>query len=307
MLSLFDLHCDTALSMLRSGQPLRINELDVSLEQARVFERYVQVMALWTPHTMNDEEGWQNMLAMLQNLRDDPALKEGEAEIITSLPVPPKKPNLLLSIEDVRILAGRIQRVEELWRLGIRLITPLWQGETCIGGSHDTQKGLTPFGRSALEKAVTLGMILDISHASLASAEEMFEICEGHHRPLIASHSDVHAICPVSRNLTDEQIRRIIKNNGLIGINLYVSFLKENGTATAADALPHIDRILSLGGENVLALGGDMDGCELPPDIPSLSHLPRLAEYMAAHNYPDELIHRIFYQNAFDFANKYLK
>ncbi len=307
MLSLFDLHCDTALAMLETGEGLWQNNLHVSLSQAKAFRHYVQVMALWTPYSMTDEEGWQNTVAMLSNLKADPSIGDGRADIVTSLPdAAPKQPTLLLSIEDVRILAGKAERVKELWDMGVRLLTPLWQGDTCIGGSHDTKNGLTAFGREALDRASEMGMILDISHASPASAEEMFAISRQHQRPLIASHSNAYAVCPVSRNLSDSQIREIVRTGGLIGINLCTGFLKTEGEITAMDALPHIEHILSLGGENVLALGGDMDGCQLPPDIQGLGEWPRLAEYMAAHNYPQALIDRIFFANAHRFAKRYL-
>ena len=83
--------------------------------------------------------------------------------------------------------------------------------------------------------------------------------------------------------------------------------MSKDGTEHALEAiLPHIEHLLTLGAERALALGCDMDGCDLPPDIPSLSALPRLAERLARHGYPDALIDRIFYRNAADFAKKHL-
>ncbi len=306
-LSLFDLHCDTAMEMLYHKVGLAKNELAVSLEKAAVFSEYIQVMAHFTDHDLDDESGWSRFWEMLNNLKTDPSVLSGKASIVTACPDRHTSPLLFLGVEDVRILAGKPERVDALYDAGVRIITPLWFGETCIGGSHNTDQGLTPFGKQALERAVALGIILDISHASVASADDIFAISEAHHRPVIATHSDAYELCPVSRNLHNDQIDRIVRCGGLIGINLYQGFLKENGKATAEDALAHIDYFLTLGAERCLALGCDMDGCRLPDDVPNVEALPHLAELMSKHGYSDALIGDIFYQNAFRFAQKYFQ
>lgn len=305
-LSLFDLHCDTAYEMLKQKQPLADNSLAVSLKKAEGFRRYVQVMALWTDHRIGDEDGWLQYLAMRSNLLGDSALQTGAARIVTRYPeADEKSPTLILAVEDARILAEKIERVDLLYSHGIRILTPLWKGVTCIGGSHDTDTGLTIFGKRALARAAELGMILDLSHASRASANDMLEIAACYSRPVVATHSDAYAVCPVSRNLRDEQVLAILRSGGVIGLNLYGAFLKADGNATAEDLIPHIEHFLSLGGEDALCLGCDMDGCDLPPDVPDLSALPRLAELLQERNYPDRLIQKIFFENADRFAKQY--
>lgn len=306
-LSLFDLHCDTALEMLRNKQSFFQNTLAVSLQKASVYQRYVQVMAHWTPYRLGDEEGWKLVQEMLQNLKNDPVISEGKAVIQSVCPDRDHAPTLLLAVEDARILANRLERVDTLFESGIRILTPLWKGESCIGGSHDTDKGLTDFGKAALGRAVDLGMILDISHASVASAEDIFTIAKKHGRPVIASHSNAYDICPVSRNLRREQIGAIVASDGIIGINLYTKFLKPNGNATLEDTLAHIEYFLEAGAEQHLALGCDMDGCDLPSDVPDIAALPHLAELMQRHGYAEELIRAIFYENAYRFAQKHFK
>ena len=306
-LSLFDLHCDTAYEMRRRGQGLIQNKLAVSLQNAEKFERYAQVMALWTDHNLSDEEGFDACLAMLKNLQDDEAITSGRARIVTRMPHESENAAaLILSVEDARILAGELARVDRLYDLGVRILTPLWKGLTCIGGSHDTDAGLTDFGRAAINRAISLGMIPDISHASVGSADEIFEIAERHHSPVIASHSNSYAVCPVSRNLRDRQVARILETDGIIGLNLHINFLTQNGQATVADLIPHVEHFLSLGAENALCLGCDMDGCTLPPDVSGIAELSRLAELMGRRNYPDLLIEKIFFENANRFIWKYI-
>ncbi len=80
-LSLFDLHADTAWAMYQAKQPLGINSLAISLDKAQKYHRYIQTMALWTSPNLSDEEGYQHLLKMVENLKNDASLQNGEAEI----------------------------------------------------------------------------------------------------------------------------------------------------------------------------------------------------------------------------------
>lgn len=304
--SLFDLHCDTAYRMLTERQPFAANDFAVSAEKAKDIEIYVQVMALWIDHRASDAEGWSLFWRMLENLRRDPSLSDGTAAIAEDLPSASAKITMLLALEDARILENDLSRVDLLAKAGIRILTPMWRGETCMGGAHDTQSGLTDFGRLAMRRAMTLGMIPDISHASRRSAEDIFSLAAESGSPVIASHSNAYSICPVTRNLLDREVAMILSSGGVIGLNFYVGFLKENGKATAADLFPHIEHFLSLGAERALCLGGDMDGCDLPRDLQGIDALPNLAESMLSHNYPETLVRAILFDNAYTFAKRYL-
>ncbi len=305
--SLFDLHADTAWAMYENRQPLTHNDLAVSLERAAVFDRYIQVMALWTHPTLSDEDGWERCAQMLENLQSDPAVRESRARICTACPTDTSPPSLLLSVEDARILNGDVGRVDTLHSMGVRILTPLWKGESCIGGAHDISCGLTDFGKSALKCALERGMVLDISHASERSADEMFTLAASYNAPVIASHSNAYALCKASRNLQVGQIRAILDLGGVIGINLYTHFLCEDGNASIDDVLRHIDYFMEMGACDALCLGCDMDGADLPADIPNLSYLPRLAEELKKRNYSDETIHAIFFENAFRFAEQHIR
>ncbi|MBQ8415618.1 MAG: membrane dipeptidase, partial [Clostridia bacterium] len=76
--------------------------------------------------------------------------------------------------------------------------------------------------------------------------------------------------------------------------------------ATLDDILLHIDYLLEKGAEKVLCIGADMDGGEMPSQIPSLSHLPILTEELQKRNFSDLLIQSIFFENAYRFARRYI-
>ena len=304
--SLIDLHCDTATELFRTGQSLTENGLAVSLNSASVFSPYLQVTAFFTDPGLSDEKGWERFLSARSNLLGDPAVSSGRARCLTAIGEELPPVSLLFSIEDARIFANRIERVKEAYALGVRILTPLWGGATCIGGSHDTTAGLTEFGRSVVREALKLGMIPDISHASVRSAEEIFALAKEASRPVIASHSNAAAICPVSRNLSDGQIRNVLASGGIIGLNLYVRFLSQKTRVTVDDAIPHIERFLSLGASNALCLGCDMDGAQMPEGLRTVGQLQILAERLLARNYPETLVRKIFYDNAKSFLRRNL-
>lgn len=305
-LSLFDLHADTAWAMYRTGESLDRNSLAVSLDKAQKYTRYIQTMALWTSPDLTNKDGYLHLLKMLENLKNDPALTSGKAELCSSCPSrEAQKTSFILSLEDARVLDGHIERVAELAQWGVRSIIPLWSGETCIGGSHNTNVGLTEFGKCAAKEMLAHRMILDISHASIESSKDIFELSAIYGTPVIASHSNAHAIYPVSRNLRDWQIDSIVASGGVIGINLYHAFLEKDGEATLDSILRHIEYFLSRGAENALCLGCDMDGADLLPDIPNVSHLDRLAEHLLAHGFSQAFIDALFFENAYRFAERH--
>jgi membrane dipeptidase len=236
----------------------------------------------------------------------DDAIKSHAAELCTTCPPLGQGNHLILAVEDARILAGKIERVDQLYALGVRILTLMWRDDTCIGGSHNTESGLTDFGKAALRRALELGIVPDISHASVASAADTFAIAKEMHRPVIASHSNAYAICPVERNLRDEQIKQIIESDGIIGINLFPAFIKEGKDISSEELFPHIDHFLSMGAEEHLCLGGDMDGAPLPKDMSSLSSYTQLAQKMLAHGYSENFMHKLFFGNAYRFASTYL-
>ncbi|MBR7097824.1 MAG: membrane dipeptidase [Clostridia bacterium] len=303
--SFFDLHCDTATEMYSKKERLSDNSLAVSLQKANGFDRYVQVMAVWTDKRLDNESGWNRLHDVIRYLRADDALQAPKAELVSACPKRFDSPSLILALEDARVLNGKLDRVFALSQLGIRIITPLWGGETCIGGSHDTESGLTDFGKEAIRTSIRLGMIPDISHASLPSADEIFSLAAASECPVIASHSNAYGICPVSRNLRDEQIQAIRASGGVIGLNLYRNFLSTEHDASREDILRHIEYFLERDCQEILCFGCDMDGAELPHDVPDLSAIPPLREYLLRY-YSESVLNKLFFENSYSFAKRHL-
>jgi membrane dipeptidase len=217
------------------------------------------------------------------------------------------KNKLMLSVEDARILCGRLDRLSVLYARGIRFLIPVWGGKTIIGGAHDTDEGLTEFGKSVIEECFKVGIIPDTSHSSEKTAQEIIDMAALYEKSVMASHSNSYSICPHTRNLRDYQFEQVKKAGGIVGISLCSLHITKSGEASIDDVVRHIEHYLSLGGEDTVALGCDFDGTDmLPNGLKALDDIPRLADRLSQLGYTDKQINKIFYQNAKDFIDKNL-
>lgn len=308
-----DLHCDTALDLYRKEQQLKTNNLAISIDKAAVYPHYAQLFAVWGHKNRTDEETYTDFLAVT-----DCFAAQLDANRDTIVPVRSGKQlraawdsgkiAAILAVEDARLLAGDLGRLDVLAERGIAYLTLMWAGESIIGGAHDTEAGLTAFGREVVKRCFELGILPDISHASARSADEILTLAEQAGRPVIASHSNAHAVYPHSRNLRDEHFKRLMALGGIVGFNLchfHIKDCRETPTRPE-DLLPHIEHFLSLGGERHLAMGGDLDGATLPVGMTTVSDVAILADVMRNAGYSEDTIRRIFGHNALTFFEKHL-
>lgn len=305
-MKLIDLHCDTALRLYHEKQSLYENSCHVSLKKAQYLEAYAQVMAVWIPKRISDGEGYAMFFDCVKNLKNEISLnadkagfaeKADEMDSLLSL----NKRALLLSVEDARILENDLSRLDGLRIQGVRLLTLNWSGVTCIGGAHDTDVGLSDFGEDVVRRCFEIGIIPDVSHSSFSGASRVIDIAKEYNKPIVASHSDSYAVNPHSRNLKDADFTNIAKLGGIVGINLCPAHLSSSGSAEICDVLRHIEHYLSLGGEDALAMGSDLDGTDLPQGFNGIEHLYKIFDEMQKRNYSEELIEKIAFGNAHRF------
>ena len=308
-MKLFDLHCDTSTRLLAENQGLFDNSFHISINKAKYIEKYAQIMAVWSNHRLSDAEAYNKFFEVVSNLENEVKLNEKYVGIAKSsndisLLLSQGKVPLILSVEDARILENDLNRLDILYNTGVKLLTLNWYGTTHIGGAHDTDIGLTKFGESVVKKCFDLGIIPDVSHSSFKGTEMTLDIAELYGKPIVASHSDSYYVNNHSRNLRDSDFLRIKALGGIVGINLCPSHLSSKGIATIDDIILHIEHYLSLDGENTVAMGGDLDGTDLPNDFSDISDIYKIAEAMQRINYPSQLIEKIMFKNAYEFFNK---
>ena len=312
-LRFFDLHCDTITELYYGNKSFYENDLHISLKKIEEYERYGQIFAIFSHSSLSDEDGYLAFLKISDFFR---RLTEQYSDQILpsqnygdlSLAWKNGKAAAFLAVEDARILSGKIDRLKEIYKRGVRFLTLLWSGETCIGGSWNTSVGLTDFGKKAVLECFRLGIVPDVSHASLSSAEDIISIAEELQRPIIATHSDSYSVYPHGRNLSDQHFESIRRLGGLVGINLYKHHLSDDRAdpADAETVFRHIEHYLSIGGEDIVSFGCDFDGAEFPDIFKDLTSVAILAEIMLRHNYSERLVHKIFSQNAEAFIRRTL-
>lgn len=310
-LRLFDLHCDTPYEIYKQKTPFDENNLHISLSGASGFGQYAQISAVWSDYALSDEEAYAQFWKIAAAFKDE--LHKNSIRSCQCVSASDTKAALslgrcafILSVEDARLLAGDITRLDSLFCTGVRLLTLVWKGESCIGGAFDTDAPLTPFGRRTVLGCFDIGMTPDVSHSSRSVIDEVIELSKDTGKPFVASHSNSFDICHHPRNLTSGHFRAIKDCGGVVGISLAPQHLTENTDGCRIkDIVPHIEHYMSLGGEHTVCLGCDFDGIDkTPQDIANISHLYRLADALGGLNYSDDQIDRIFFTNAYEFVQK---
>ena len=207
----------------------------------------------------------------------------------------------LLSIEGGGGLFADSEELNTLYRAGLRVLGIAWDtNELATASSDEDDKGLTEAGRALIQRASEMGIILDVSHLSDRSTEELLELTP---YPVIATHSNFREVTGVKRNLPKHLARAIVARGGVIGLNLYPPTLREGGAATLDDILRHVDFALENYGENSLGFGFDIDGTdgEYPIGLDQHSSIhDRVIELLLSH-YSESVVEKIAGGNVINF------
>jgi len=167
----------------------------------------------------------------------------------------------VLAIEGLHALDGRIESVDTLFAHGYRMmgLTHFFDNEVAGSAHGVSHGGLTPLGREVITRMEALGIIVDLAHASPQAVTEVLAMAT---RPVVVSHTGVAATCPGPRNLTDEQLRAIAANGGLVGIGYWDAAVCTLGARSIAAAIRHA---VDVAGIEHVGLGSDFDGATATP------------------------------------------
>ena len=212
----------------------------------------------------------------------------------------------IMHMEGAEAIDGDLDNLYAFHAMGLRSLGPVWSRPTIFGNgvpfafpsSPDTGAGLTDKGRDLVRACNELGIMLDLSHINEAGFNDIAKLSTA---PLVATHSNAHAITPSSRNLTDRQLKVIRDSGGMVGLNFATSFLRRDGKQSAdmgwEDVLAHLDHLLGILGEDHLGLGSDFDGATTPQGIGDVTGLPALQKAMMDHGYGEALMKKLCSDN----------
>lgn len=167
---------------------------------------------------------------------------------------------------------------------------------------RDLTLGLTDLGKQVVEKMIELGMLIDLSHSSPMARQEVYDIVDasGKHTPLLASHVGAYAINPSPYNLTDQEIRRIARDGGVIGVIFMPYWLMPKETGQGINFISRqIQYLVDMGGEDSVGIGTDFDGFTTPPDdLDNASQMHRLTQRLVVDGHSETSIRKILGGNA---------
>ncbi len=212
----------------------------------------------------------------------------------------------IFHIEGAEAIDADLHTLEVLYQAGLRSIGPVWSRSTIFGhgvpfrypSTPDIGSGLTDHGLRLVKRCNALGIMIDLSHLNEAG---FWDVARHSSKPLIATHSNVHAICPHSRNLTDKQLAAIRESDGMVGVNFAVAFLRDDGRMVSdvplEQMLRHLDHLIEHLGEDRVGFGSDYDGAIVPDALTTCAGLPDLRHAMAQHGYNDALMAKLCHEN----------
>ena len=344
----FDGHNDTLLKLYYSNSKIKINDFiegnnnyHIDMPKIKKANFIGGFFAIFSPNEKPSEEFFSRMsssnykhklpepllypnalattISMIsilydlkKNLSDKISIFKNSADLKDS--IKNNKISIILHIEGAEAISSNFDSLEILYSLGLRSIGPVWSRPNIFAhgvpfnfpSTPDTGPGLTSLGKELIKKCNNLNIVIDLSHLN---EKGFWDVAKISNKPLVATHSNAHEICPHSRNLTNKQLQAIKDSDGIVGLNLATAFLRTDGKmeedTDLENILRHFDHLINFLGEDNVAIGSDFDGAKVPLKIKNLIGMNNLKEYLLNKGYSVDLIKKIFSENWLNFFYKY--
>lgn len=212
----------------------------------------------------------------------------------------------ILHFEGAEAIDPRLGSLETFYNAGLRSLGLVWSRPNAFAEgvpfafprTPDTGPGLTDAGCALVRACNELGIMIDLSHIN---GEGFRDVAKLSRAPLVATHSNAHALCPATRNLTDWQLDAIRDSGGVVGLNYGVCFLRDDGGDDPDVALDvmvrQIDYMVERMGIAHVAFGSDFDGVTIPLELGDVTGVPKLISALRACGYDDAAIRMIAHEN----------
>jgi membrane dipeptidase len=229
-----DTHGDILFNQIKTGIDIGKRQMSGNFDLIRAKEGGldVQVFSIWC----DEKGGYQvanqeidSLYSLIKRYPEKVVLVKDVASLQKA--VKEQKLAAMIGVEGGHMIENSLTKLDELAARGMIYLTLTWNNSTpwassaaeeTSGKVKPADAGLNAFGRKVIRGLNKLGVMVDLSHVGVRT---FFDAIKESNKPVLVSHSCVYAINPVPRNLTDEQIRAVGKNGGLISLNLYAGFL----------------------------------------------------------------------------------
>lgn len=218
----------------------------------------------------------------------------------------PGRVNAIVHLEGADPLAPDLSDLELWYDRGLRSVGLVWSRANAFAegvpfrfpSSPDTGPGLTDAGRELVRACNRLGILVDLSHLNEAG---FWDVAAFSDAPLVATHSNAHALCAASRNLTDAQLDAIRDSGGIVGVNFAVGFLRADGHNDAntplADIVRHVDHLVERMGIDHVGFGSDFEGATVPTGLGGVAGLPKLIDALRDAGYDAPQLAKVTHEN----------
>jgi membrane dipeptidase len=212
----------------------------------------------------------------------------------------------ILHFEGAEMIDPQLNALEVFYQAGLRSLGPAWSRPNafCEGvpfrfpASPDTGPGLTPDGKRLIKRCNELGVMVDLSHLNERGFWDVAAISTA---PLVASHSNVHALSATPRNLLDTQLDAVRDSDGLVGVNFAVAFTRDDGKKDGATPLEllarHFEYMCERIGANHVAFGSDFDGTKISDEMGDVTGLPKLVQVLRDRGFSDADLRKMGHEN----------
>jgi membrane dipeptidase len=260
---IIDTHVDTPLRMLEEGfdlnskPPNGTGHLDLSRARAgnlgaAFFSIWVEPKEFAGQYTHRALRLMDAVLQQVERYPDHLVLALSSQDIVAARSGKQKKLAALMGVEGGHAIQNDLGVLRDFYRLGARYMTLTWSNTNewadSSGDINDANvkhhDGLTAFGRQVVLEMNRLGMLVDISHVADST---FFDVMEVTRAPVIASHSSARALTDHPRNMSDEMLKAVAKNGGVVMVNFYSAFISDDfrkgSAAMAAERRTAIDAL----------------------------------------------------------------
>lgn len=318
---LFDLHCDTVGECFNKKIPLEENNLHISLCKGEVLDEWCQVFAIWIPDELRGKTALDYFIKVIENHKNEINKNSDKIQLCQRFSdvkeaLENHRCAAITAVEGASPFAEK-DTIYVAKECGVKLITLTWNAENEIGFGcqSGSDSGLKERGKALLRDMREFNIAADVSHLNRAGFYDA--ISSG--ARVIASHSNCESVLMKTRKdsedkffacrrcLNDEQIKLLIECKGLIGINFCKSFLGDEGDDGFEAVYRHMAHILDSGGEDVLAIGSDFDGCNINPVLAGVDKISDLCNFLLEKGMDADLLDKIFFLNSQNFFKKVLQ
>jgi membrane dipeptidase len=252
-----DTHADTPQRFLDEnfdlGSVTPVNEGNFDLPKAREGNLGAEFFSIWVAPDIYKGHYAKRTLELIDSVYEQAArhpdqmmMAYSAEDMVEARTGRQKKLAALMGIEGGHSIEGDIRLLRDFYRLGVRYMTLTWSNTNEIGDSSgdindpkvEHHNGLTPFGKQVVLEMNRLGMMVDISHVADKTFWDTIAVTKA---PVIASHSSARALSHAGRNMTDEMLRAVAKNGGVVDVNFYSGFLDEKYRLAAEAQKPQQD------------------------------------------------------------------